>query len=125
MFCQKHSISVTGCPSLTGPLCEVCTQCQPESFKDSIRVQDLKEKLGIESGDTLDRVKEKFRDWRDSRRTCERCLEGEHSLLKYCPYGKICLETPDGEKEEENGAGQASIGSGTFEITGFEEGSLG
>jgi hypothetical protein len=125
MFCQKHSISVTGCSLLTDPLPKVCTQCPPGGLKDHIGVRDLKEKLGIESGDTLDRVKEKFRDWRDSKRTCERCLEDEYSLMKYCPYSKICLETPDERKEEENGAGQASIGSGTFEITGFEEGRLG
>jgi hypothetical protein len=41
MFCQKHSISVTGCSLLTGPLLEVCTQCPPEGFKDYIGVRHL------------------------------------------------------------------------------------
>ncbi len=81
------------------------------------------EKLGIEFGMTKQEALEKFHQWREKKKTCERC-ECE-SYLSYCPVRLICEEAEEGEHEYESARGQIDSGSGAPEGPGDKEISLG
>ena len=49
-----------------------------------------REKLGIEIGMTKDQALEKFIDWQQNKKTCQRC-EGD-KYVDYCPIHLICEE---------------------------------
>jgi hypothetical protein len=62
-------------------------------------VQHWQEKLGIYPGIGREQALEKFREWRDSMKTCERCEDKE--LTKFCPVYSLCIQS--NEEVEENG----------------------
>jgi len=49
-----------------------------------------REKLGIEIGMSKEQALECFREWRDSKITCERCDGTEY--VSFCPVHLICEE---------------------------------
>ena len=79
---------------------------------------EYQEELGIKFGMSKQDALERFREWRDSKKTCERCEGSQYKI--YCPYALICEEAG---KEEEDGR-QADFRSRTPEDLGFEEAGL-
>jgi hypothetical protein len=50
-------------------------------------------KFGIEFGMSKEQALEKFIDWQQNKKTCQRC-EGE-KYVQYCPIHLICKEAQD------------------------------
>ncbi|MBM4338795.1 MAG: hypothetical protein FJ110_04565 [Deltaproteobacteria bacterium] len=46
--------------------------------------------LNIHYGMSKEEAFERFREWRERKKTCQRC-EGEN-LVEYCPIRSICME---------------------------------
>jgi hypothetical protein len=80
-------------------------------------VNHWREELGVVPGMSKEEALNKFLEWRDSNRTCERC-EGKE-LVKYCPLHLICQEA-DRKEMEEDGR-EIVIGEGCNDDIGIEE----
>jgi len=57
--------------------------------------------MGIEVGMTKDQALECFREWRDSKKTCERCNGTEY--VSFCPVHLICEEADTAQEAEVRG----------------------
>ncbi len=76
-------------------------------------VKNWQEKLDIHFGMTKEEALEKFREWREKMKTCQRC-EGE-KLVEFCPIHLICKEADNVRHVERN-----DDRGRTFEINGSE-----
>jgi hypothetical protein len=60
-----------------------------------------REKLGIKVGMTKEEALECFREWRSSKKTCERCDGTEY--VEFCPVHLICEEADTAQIAEVKG----------------------
>lgn len=85
------------------------------------------EKLGIEFGMARKEALEKFFDWQEDKKTCQRC-EGEE-YFNLCPVRFICAAVLGEEViEDESGEvdrGEIDPGAGLVENLGLEEVGIG
>jgi len=70
--------------------------------------------LGVTYGMSKEEALEKFREWRERKKTCQRC-EGE-SLVEFCPIRLICMEA----ENVRNNAERDDNRSGTFKTPELE-----
>jgi hypothetical protein len=113
----KTDISCAYCGNAAG-FFHVCSAMPPERKEEIIRIkkeferpsslksiEGWREELGIKLGMSKEEAFEKFRTWRESKRTCQRC-EGE-KLAEYCPVNNICKEADENVRGNDDRDGTA------------------
>ena len=96
MNCRKHGIEVTGCSkNPCFPLLEDCKKCEPVTLSggpvmEHESVSYWQGKLGIEPGMSKEEALQKFLEWSEGKKTCERCGGKEYFI--FCPVKLVCRE---------------------------------
>lgn len=115
--------------SQTEIYCKICGKPWPHGCIHSPReeikynlpgypLDHYREELGIKIGMSKEEALEKFREWRLTKKTCDRC-EGE-KYVAFCPFHLICKEAMDYESR-----GEVDIGGGDLEDIRNQEVSIG
>jgi hypothetical protein len=82
-------------------------------------VNKWRDELGVTPSMSKEEVLNKFREWRESKKTCQRCEE--KNLSVFCPVRLICEEA-DREEPEKDGKSKESRETGEVgiqETTGY------
>lgn len=71
-----------------------------------ITKDEMREQLRVVIGMTREETLGKFIEWREAKKTCDRCIEREWGYEFYCPYKNICNEM---RKEVADGSSARNI----------------
>ncbi len=75
------------------------------------------EKLDIHFGMTKEEALDQFREWRGTKKTCERCQGNEYKYEQYCPVRLICKEAQDGSSNSEPANLGKKLGRGARDLS--------
>jgi hypothetical protein len=109
----QTEIYCTGCRKSWSTF-HVCKEMSPERQAEVERLMadldrpcslksfsERQAEMGIEVGMTKEQAWECFREWRDSKKTCERCNGTEY--VSFCPVHLICEEADTAQEAEVRG----------------------
>jgi hypothetical protein len=84
-----------------------------------------RERLGIEVGMSREEALGNFREWRETKKTCQRC--GGDKYVDYCPIHLVCQESELEEEviADESAGREIDSGSRTYENIGIAQAGLG
>lgn len=86
----------------------ICAKCVQAGLNGGYPgVEYLGQRLGIQVGDTKEQAIERFLEWRDSKKTCERCLSNNKKYGDDCPICLICKQADEEVSESEGKDGGA------------------
>lgn len=74
------------------------------NFFVQLSKREWREEFGIEIAITEREALERFLEWREPKRTCERCIaEGDKQYREFCRVHFVCNQADKLEEEKENG----------------------